>query len=413
LLILLFYINFHVKNIYLNKSSFDKVLLIFSILIIILVIIDSIFIIINKKQKIIKDCGINKMLLFNLGIILFFIGELYHSYNNYIDCAINFALKHVGITIVLAIFYVYISLGYELGITNVIVERDEKFNIVNSTSIGSLKSITSDLNISGLSLNSSCLSLQSTSRNNESCSRINVENPLNSIPYVLNESNNKINVDSIRSYSKSNVNDHIYNASHENYNLPPFDIDNNIKTNYSSKKLILHDESYKNDILKSSSVDIYLNSSNNNINNNENNKNNARKVIKRNIRKAHSMFIEMILIYPLIIFVTLSIVIYYSYIDDKDEINIIQSYNGMWYYKCNLDNINLVYSTLEILMLILIIGKGKSVVMYECVFKITKFIVYSSILMIVLGPTVNVMYSLGYTLIFYIFTILVLIYIFY
>ncbi|OUM59930.1 hypothetical protein PIROE2DRAFT_63457 [Piromyces sp. E2] len=112
---------------------------------------------------------------------------------------------------------------------------------------------------------------------------------------------------------------------------------------------------------------------------------------KRNIRNVHKIFTEAIVIYPFFVIFTLFISILYKYLENKDTESdiIIQSDNGEWYYKCNLETFDIIYSSLELFILIIIMIKGRTVLLYEGVFKCTKYIVYSSSVGIVFGPLAN------------------------
>ncbi|OUM61162.1 hypothetical protein PIROE2DRAFT_12876 [Piromyces sp. E2] len=226
----------------------------------------------------------------------------------------------------------------EICIPNYFIEKSEKFNIVNSLSIESLSSINSDLNISGFSINTTFRRMYSVNKNNKNnkCSNNDLENTLNNkINNTLNESCSKINTDNLFKISKNNINENRYSNTLDNGN------------NFGKKNSI---EKF-NKIEDSSKIE----SSISNFENFEN------IYIKNEIKKK-----------------------------SNKEIQKIQSNNGLWYYKCDLEKISLVYNSLELILIILIISKGKSVITYECIFKISKYIFYSSILMVVLGPTANI-----------------------
>ncbi|ORX58410.1 hypothetical protein BCR36DRAFT_343580 [Piromyces finnis] len=359
-------------KIFLKSGEFDKyILLFFFIPLIVFILGYLIFIIINRKQNIINDNGINKILLLNFGLIFYIIGEMFNSYTSYFDCALNFSFKHFGSTLVLIICYFYISLGYELGIPKVVTEKKEdNFNFMNTFSLETMSSdnsLNSDfLYISKLSINGSLKSSNSFNVLNNTNNEYNNNNN--------NNNNNKnFKENSIRSSSKFNITDS---------RLPSFENDILFgKVKFSINKLCTEDYS-KNESMKIAVIDQGIKNSVADIN-----KEKTKNIIKRNVKRAHTIFLEILILYPLSILFTVLILVLNKY---TDENNIIQSVDGKWNYQCKLENANLVYNSLEFLILILILNKGKYVVSYEYVFKCTKYIVYSSIILIVCGPAVNI-----------------------
>lgn len=68
------------------------------------------------------DTGFYKCEFVLLGIMLFFISFYFNSYENYTFCALNFFTKHCGILLMYAIFIVYVSSGYRLGVKSDILK---------------------------------------------------------------------------------------------------------------------------------------------------------------------------------------------------------------------------------------------------------------------------------------------------
>lgn len=71
-----------------------------------------------REQKIINDIGILKILLFTTGILLYFISNFFITYSTYIECSLNFFFKHIGTSMILFTFYIYITINSELGVDN-------------------------------------------------------------------------------------------------------------------------------------------------------------------------------------------------------------------------------------------------------------------------------------------------------
>jgi len=75
---------------------------------------------------------------------------------------------------------------------------------------------------------------------------------------------------------------------------------------------------------------------------------------------------------------------------DFDKKNYIQDYNKKWVYECPLNKTNFIFNSMEFLMVIVFLIKVKKLWNYVFIFKSLKFIGYSSILLITLGPFINV-----------------------
>ena len=113
--------------------------------------------------------------------------------------------------------------------------------------------------------------------------------------------------------------------------------------------------------------------------------------LKRNIRKAHSLFIELLILYPIFIIITIIIPIIEIFYNNKEIENyIVQSNNGEWYYKCFLEPFDIIYSTLEEILIIVILIKGIFILKLNCIFKKTYYMLYSAMLQSILGPLITV-----------------------
>ncbi|OUM61999.1 hypothetical protein PIROE2DRAFT_11815 [Piromyces sp. E2] len=249
---------------------------------------------------------------------------MFKSYTTYYECALHFSLKYIGKSLSLVILYIYISLGYELGISSLIIEKDEKFNLVNSISIDSLSLFNSEiLNIPGMSFSPSPS-----------------ENSFNK--YYNNENVDKLHKNSI---SNNLYNSNNYNCNeNKNYDGKP---KNNISINYindnDNNNKYLNNNIY-NSIKSITKYHVAIKNSNNNINEKDTIKN--KNKIKNN--------------------------------DKNNENNITQSSSGRWYYTYKLEDIDIIFESVELIILILLLLKGKYIITYDCdvvknYFKVTKY----------------------------------------
>ena len=112
---------------------------------------------------------------------------------------------------------------------------------------------------------------------------------------------------------------------------------------------------------------------------------------KKHILNAHIIYYHFYIVYPLFVIITLILLFVYKFIVKKDDIiNKIQNENGEWLYKCNIDTLYLIYNSCEWIIIAVILLKGKYVFSMDCIFNVTRYITYSSILAIVFGPLIPV-----------------------
>jgi len=102
-------------KIYLDYSKINKGIVISVIVIIVIIVMYMIFIMFNVKQGIIKDIGYIKILLFSVGVMLYFSSNLLLTYTTYVECSLNILLKHIGISLIILIYYLINTLNRELG----------------------------------------------------------------------------------------------------------------------------------------------------------------------------------------------------------------------------------------------------------------------------------------------------------
>jgi len=113
--------------------------------------------------------------------------------------------------------------------------------------------------------------------------------------------------------------------------------------------------------------------------------------LKRSIRRAHSLFIELMILYPIFIIITIIIPIIEIFFNNKKIENyIVQSNNREWYYKCFLEPFDIIYSILEELLIIVILIKGIFILKLNCIFKKTYYMLCSAMLQSIFGPFITI-----------------------
>ncbi|ORX77658.1 hypothetical protein BCR32DRAFT_270514 [Anaeromyces robustus] len=361
------------EKIFVNFSNFEKILYTFNIPFLIIICAYIIFIIINRNNNIVKDTGLFKILLLSLGVILYFSSTFFETYNDYSGCTISFLNKHLGSFLVLIILYIYNELGHELGIKSV---KDDKFTML----LSSVKS-GDNSNITDNQLPSMSSSLKDVNQIKKTSST-----DLDKFPSNNNLKHKEgINGSSERYYQS---NDSLLASKKSFFSV------NNIKK-------LVHENSRIGNFLNRSEDSIDYKSSNLSLRDIKN------IILKKDIRNSHSIILESLIIYfvyiatTLLIIITFAInesnsnIIYESEISENDNIinnkHLVQNIrNGEWSYKCNLDTYDLFYNIVDLILLIIILLRGKQIYHFQCIFKCTKFITYSSILFVFLGPIFNI-----------------------
>ena len=315
--------------------------------IVVTILMFIIFVIVNRKSGIIKDTGFIQILLFSTGILLYFISNYFLTYMSYLGCSLNFFLKHIGIILSLYIYYLYVSFGYELGILD---EADIEKRMEDYSNDPSITNKNDFSKTNGKSIDSNTDHLMKKKI-------IKTE--------IINESEDENHVKKESSYENNVTNNNINNNNNNNINTY---MNNISKYNEAQKDLNLI---YGND---ESIGSLYRAMS-----------------YKKHIVNAHLLYINFFIIYPIIVVMTAVLLSVYKYIIKENEIiSKTQSENGEWFYKCNIDTPNLIYNSIELVIIMIILLKGKCVLLMDCVFEVTKYITYSSILAIVFGPLIPV-----------------------
>ncbi|ORX67007.1 hypothetical protein BCR32DRAFT_250453 [Anaeromyces robustus] len=111
------------------------------------------------------------------------------------------------------------------------------------------------------------------------------------------------------------------------------------------------------------------------------------KKLNKSIEYIHSLCIEITLIF--IIITTLNIMVVIK--DSNNERKELQGFDGKWYYKCPLNEVDLPLNVVEFLGVIYLMIKAKKIWNFTFIFKCTKYIGYATSIWIFLGPLINLL----------------------
>jgi len=126
------------------------------------------------------------------------------------------------------------------------------------------------------------------------------------------------------------------------------------------------------------------------------------------IRRNHNLYKAYLVVYPLTIIVIIFFIFYYGKIKNYNDgsnnggIN-VQGQNGMWYFESSLESIDNIFNILEFIIFIILTGKLNLVSKYQCIFYNVKLIYMATIIVISLGPIINVMLNNLYYLYLFIY----------
>ncbi|ORX79566.1 hypothetical protein BCR32DRAFT_269397 [Anaeromyces robustus] len=299
-----------------------------------------IFMAIFRNQSIIKDTGFIKCELILLGLILFFLSINFDIFTNYKNCASYFFLYHSGTLLIYIIFLTYVSTGYELGInykefeiTNILqnkkaIKRISRF-ILN-------KKEEETINDSAETLDEKLI--------------INIEKELNKIEsFYNNNRNSQYYYGTSKNYKEDEEID-----NYKYYSL----ISSPVKTDCSSKTCLLNKmDSKKDDILR----------------------------LNKSIKKIHSLFMEITVMYIIVLIFIVFVIIYNSFNENKE---IQQNFDGKWRYNCPLDRFNIIMDLIEFFALINLLCKVLKIWNFSYVFKCVKYIGFASMIWFTNGPLV-------------------------
>ncbi|ORX82804.1 hypothetical protein BCR32DRAFT_292364 [Anaeromyces robustus] len=407
-----------------------------------------------REKRIIKDTGYFKILIFSVGILFALISEFFATYESFNSCWINFLFKNIGNFLIIIILYIYVISGSKLGIKN---RSDNKYKLVSSDSLSNEIKNSNNIpnNIYDENSNESLIKKndQPKACSDEEINQrielklLNINLAYSNSMNDINKYTNKKNLNNIylsEKSSKKNLNNKRNNLNRNNnknindsYNklLTNMNKSMNMNTNINtSMNESIND--YTNNINNSNNNNNNdTNSNNNYYNNNKNNKNknknnkkpnfiskmlsntstrsldsntsnpsNPSKRVIKNIKQIHTLVFEALIVFPILLFFLIMFMLHayfkeYKYKNHNEDLYlkkyIFQNKDGNWSYKCELENINFVCDLINLTVYTVIIIYGRKVLNYECVFKCTKCITYSSFIGIFLCPLVNI---LGYAL---------------
>jgi len=162
-------------------------------------------------------------------------------------------------------------------------------------------------------------------------------------------------------------------------------LENNNNDNGSfSKTILLNIEKELNNYGSNNSI---IKSSNKNERNNKKNENNV-EILNKNVLYLHTLHIRMFEYYIVLIIILSVLVIFKNTNEDK----YIQEYGNKWYYYCPLVQFDIVINVIELLSLFYLILLNTKIWNYIFIFKRIKYIGYTLVLWITLGPLINVFF---------------------
>ncbi|ORX57716.1 hypothetical protein BCR36DRAFT_134005 [Piromyces finnis] len=114
--------------------------------------------------------------------------------------------------------------------------------------------------------------------------------------------------------------------------------------------------------------------------------------IYEKVRKNHFLYIKCLFYFPIIIFILISCVIYQNKARKikGDSFYYVQGQNEKWYYESPLKSNDIVFNIIEFIISIILALKLKKISKYECIFKTIKYIYIVVIIIITIGPLIDV-----------------------
>lgn len=111
------------------------------------------------------------------------------------------------------------------------------------------------------------------------------------------------------------------------------------------------------------------------------------------LTKLCSYNVECIGLYLLIIIVFIGVLFFdHKNIEDDEEANEIQDDANEWYFKCNIENIELFCNLVIMIFMFVLFIKAKELWEYTYIYKCCIYISYYLIIWIFFGPFINVKY---------------------
>ena len=178
----------------------------------------------------------------------------------------------------------------------------------------------------------------------------------------------------------------------------------NKKFKFSSKSnddLNSNNCNYNNNIIQNSNTNDSEKDKTLNQNNNQNTKDNNKlynrisvmtindEIINK-VNLTRSLYIQTIFIYLMYILFIIFMILYVKSSYKDDVIKSIQENDGNFSYQCQLENYDIIFYLIKLLMHVVILIKGNKILMFNYIFVCIKYITYTSLIGIAFGPTANV-----------------------
>jgi hypothetical protein len=307
------------KRIFTNLDKTKNTVYAINIPVYFIIIFYIIFVIINRKESIIVDSGFYKIFFFTLGIMFYFVSNLFSTFEDYKECSLHFMFKHFGLSIVFIMYSICICLASELSINN---ESKNKLKAV------SFEIVTTELGM-----------YSSSTKSNEKIKKEEEEKE-------QEKENEDYGLKSIK-FVDDLIPDETVNTNEVNTHLE-------LKLMRISS-IMLNDENTKKNKKDKKELNSKLNGSiKANSHTDSSMKKNKNNDLLRNILRIRSLFIEITMLYLLYIIMTVIIIIIFYRKDKKNKENnntdmFIQDYEKTWTYNCQLTNMDLIYNFLYLL----------------------------------------------------------------
>lgn len=111
--------------------------------------------------------------------------------------------------------------------------------------------------------------------------------------------------------------------------------------------------------------------------------------LNKNVLDVHSLYTEIIIFYTIVFFILILALLIFN----KDQEEYEEEIDGGWRYQCPLIQWDIVMTLIEILLIIQLLLTYIKIWNYTYIFKCLKYIGYSTMVWVVLGPTANVCYK--------------------
>jgi len=155
----------------------------------------------------------------------------------------------------------------------------------------------------------------------------------------------------------------------------------------SSKEILVNIEKELNNL---GNLNNEIDSSNSNLKSSSTFDENEEKIkLNKSLAFVHSFYIELSFVYIFSVII-ISIIAFFSSIHEEMNRTFITEYNGKWRYLCPLEQYDLLIDIIELLMVFCMIIVVLKIWNYTYIFKCIKYMRYSAIVWITLGPLANV-----------------------